>query len=795
MNPTFAFRLVLTLFFTVLLAHFSWGQSKTTFSGRVTDGETGEPMIGASVFIKETNQGTTTNNYGFFSFTAPRGAYTLVVRYVGFDNEELPVSENGISNIRIELSPASIQTDEVVIEGKSSTQNTESTQLGKVTLQMESIKKIPAFMGEVDLIKTLQLLPGVMTAGEGNSGLYVRGGGPDQNLILVDDAQVYNAAHLFGFFSIFNGDAVKNVELIKGGMPANYGGRLASVLNVTLKEGNSKEFEVDGGIGLISSRLTIQGPIKKDTASFIISARRTYIDVLAEPFIKDSSPAKGSGYYFYDLNGKFNYKLNKNNQFFLSGYYGKDVFDFKNKESNFDFSIPWGNATASAKWNHIFNDNLFLSTTASYSFYSFKFASTFENNQAQFFSGIEDYTLKSEANWYPNNLHKVKFGAEATRHKFTPTSATAQQGDTEFNPTPETIFGNAYVLDEYDITDGIRINAGLRYSIFHQVGPYTRFQKDRGTSTTIQYDKGDRIAAYNGIEPRLSARFKTSKSASIKAGYSRNYQYLQLASPSPLSLPTDVWIPVSDQIKPQIGNQYNVGYFHNFKDNYWETSVEVYYKDMKNLVEFANAEDPTTSIQNNIDNQLVQGTGYSYGIEFFIKKNFGKLNGWIGYTWSKTRRNFPEILPYEYPAKYDRTHDVNMALSYDLNEKWSFGAVFVYATGNTYTMPYQRAYSMDGYFTDIYFDRNSLRMPAYHRADISATYIPKKSRASYTKTGKGPKVSSSWTFAFYNVYSRANPYFIYLDYEGDFAENTLAITPKQISLFPILPSVTWNFHF
>ncbi len=796
MNPLrFRYTLAVAFFMIFGLLH---AQKKIKISGRVTNAEDGQSLIGATVMVKELKKGSITNGGGYFNFSLEPDFYTLAISYVGFKTVEVPVSQEGVTDLKVKLFPSAISTEEVVIEAKGSKQNTESTQMGTVAISMESIKKMPAFMGEVDLIKTLQLLPGVMTAGEGNSGLYVRGGGPDQNLILMDGAQVYNASHLFGFFSVFNADAVENVELIKGGMPANYGGRLASVMSVDLRDGNPNKYEVDGGIGLISSRLTVQGPIKKDTASFIISGRRTYVDVLAEPFIKESSPAKGSGYYFYDVNAKLNYSPNKNNYFSLSGYYGKDVFDFKNTTTDIDFSIPWGNATASANWRHIFSDKLLWVNQASYTQYDFNFSSRFEDFRAQFFSGIEDFSGRSELNWYANGNNRVKAGVEATRHKFTPSSATAQQGETEFNPTPETILGNeyaAYVLDEIDLSTNLRINAGLRYSFFEQVGPYTRYDKTTEVTVITRYDKGDRIANYQGLEPRLSLRYKTGLSSSIKAGFSKNYQYLQLASASPLSLPTDVWIPVSSRVKPQIGHQYNLGYFRNFFDNQWEASVEGYYKDMDNLVAFANGEGPDNSLQNNIDNQLVQGTGYSYGVEFFLKKAYGKLNGWIGYTWSRTRRRFPDILPYDYPAKYDRTHDLNVALSYDLSEAWNFGFVFVYATGNAYTLPYQRYYSREGYFIDKYYDRNSLRMPAYHRMDVSATYTPKKARKSFIEENGKPNVHSSWTFALYNAYSRQNAYFIFLDYEGDFSANDLTITPKQISLFPVLPSITWNFHF
>ncbi len=783
-------RLLITFF--LFLSVFVNAQKKVTLSGYVTDKSTGENLYSCGIYVKEINKTAYTNDYGFYSITVDSGSYNLRVVFIGYKGFEMKVSLKKDTRRNIAMISEATVTEEVVVTVNKAEKNTKSTDLGRVDLDMETVKSLPAFLGEVDVLKTIQLLPGVLAAGEGNAGFYVRGGGPDQNLVLLDEAPVYNASHLFGFFSVFNADAVSGLELYKGSMPAQFGGRLASVLDISMKEGNNQKYKVDGGIGLISSRLTVQGPIKKDTSSFIISARRTYIDVLMKPFIKKTSPMAGTGYYFYDLNAKFNYKFSDKDRVFLSGYFGKDVFNFSNSTDGFAMKIPWGNATATARWNHLFNDKLFMNVTGLFSKYDFKF----EAEQSQFkfglTSGILDYSSKVDFQYFPNPRHNIKFGAYYVRHRFIPSSASASSGETEFDVGGTTkLYAHeaaVYIGDDFDITDKLRVNVGFRYSTFIHVGPFTRYMKDSTTgknSDTLVYSNGQKVAMYHGPEPRFSVRYTLTENASIKAGFTRNLQYIHLASLSTVSLPTDVWMPSTDRVKPQLGYQYSVGYFQNFKENTYETSVEVYYKTMKNQIEYREGALPDDDIKDNIDNNFVFGKGWSYGAEFFVKKRTGKFNGWVGYTLAWTKRQFPDINYGEvYYAKFDRRHDLSVALCYDATKRLTFGAVFIYATGNAITLPVSW-YLIDNRITYEYAPRNSLRMNPYHRLDLSVTLKGKETK----------KFKSSWNFSIYNVYSRLNPYFIYIDSQGDPYNEGLTVTAKQVSLFPILPSVTWNFSF
>lgn len=791
----YAFLILVSI--SVLLGISSTAQAqnkKYTISGYVKDQSSGEALIGATVSIRQPLKGTVTNSYGFFSITADTGTYTLVASYIGLEPDTMQINLNKDIYLEIKLKPRELKT--VVISDQKGDENVKDSRMGTVQMDMKQVKQLPQFMGEVDILKTIQLLPGVKGAGEGNSGFYVRGGGPDQNLILLDEATVYNAGHLFGFFSVFNGDAVKDLTLVKGGMPAQYGGRLASVLDITMKEGNSQKFEVDGGIGAISSRLTVQGPIKKDTSSFIISGRRTYIDVLINPFIKESSPFKGSGYYFFDLNTKFNWRINDKNRIFLSGYFGRDVFSFNNADSDFLVTIPWGNATTSLRWNHLIGPKLFVNTTAVFSDYKFSFGAEQDGFEFKLFSGIRDYNLKTDFSYIPNSKHYVRFGANYTWHIFTPNNVSAKQGETEFDlgglKKQYAHEAGIYINDDWDITDRIRVSPGLRFSYFMQVGPFDRYLTDvTGRVTdTISYGRGEKVQDYYGIEPRISVRFITDENSSVKASFTQNYQYVHLATLSPISLPTDIWVPCSDVVKPQIGRQYALGYFRNFLNNTYETSVEVYYKKMLNQVEFAPGALPEDNVNNNTDNSFVFGTGESYGAEFFVKKRTGKLTGWIGYTLSWTTRTFPDIEDGRvFYARYDRRHDASVAISYELNDKWTFGTIFVYGTGNAITLPVSR-YLIEGEIVPEYGPRNSFRMAPYHRLDISATYTCKEKKLFHRLPYR-----SSWNFSVYNVYNRRNPYFIYFDNEGSVAEGNITVKAKQVSLFPILPSVTWNFHF
>ena len=788
----------------ILLSYFAWSQ-KATISGYITDSNNGEALIGAKLFVPSIKQGAITNTYGFYSLTLPTGKYTVEFRYSSFTTVTKEIDLSKDITLNIELGSSVNNLNEVEINAKKG-ENVNSAKLGQVELEMEQIKTLPAFMGEVDVIKTIQLLPGVSSVSEGGQGFYVRGGGPDQNLVLVDEAVVYNAAHLFGFFSVFNADAVKSVNLTKGGMPANFGGRMSSVLEVNMNEGNNKSFKVKGGIGAISSRITVEGPLKKDKGSFIVSGRRTYIDVIMKAAIPDTSPFAGTSYFFYDFNLKLNYKITNKDRVFLSGYYGKDVFAFGNRQDDFSVKMPWGNGIASLRWNHLFNPKLFMNVTTTFTDYMFKFGSTQDQFRFSLNSGVRDLGAKVDFSYYPNTRHKIKWGADYIFHTFTPTSVSAESDSVVFDTgLAQKLYSHEsaiYITDEFDLSENWKFNAGLRYSTYQHVGPFTRYIKgDIGTpDSTIEYGKGDLIKFYGGFEPRFSFRWLLPDKSSIKAGYSFNYQYVHLTSLSAVSLPTDIWYPTTDIAKPQNGWQTSIGYFKNFDDDKWETSIEAYYKGMNNLIEYKEGALPGDNVNDNTDNLLVFGKGWSYGVELFIKRSFGKLTGWIGYTWSKTERKFTDLNEGNpFPAKYDRRHDLSVVATYKLNDRWTFGSSFIYATGNTLTLP-TSWYVQEQNLLFNYGARNSTRMAPYHRLDLSATWYDKATKTKTDPTtGLKMEVKKrfrhNWSFSVYNVYNRANPFFLYVDNDGDFLTGDFKLSVKQVTLFPVIPSVTWNFEF
>ncbi|NBX79123.1 MAG: TonB-dependent receptor, partial [Flavobacteriales bacterium] len=772
----------------------------------INDSKNGEAMIGAKVFIPGIKQGTVTNNYGFYSLTVPSGKYDVQFISGIYPTEVKSIDLTNDVTFNLELGSNVKDLQEVVINGKKG-ENVNSTKMGTIELEMDKIKTLPAFMGEVDVIKAIQLLPGVSSVSEGGQGFYVRGGGPDQNLVLLDEGVVYNAAHLFGFFSVFNADAVKSVNLIKGGMPANYGGRMSSVLEVNMNEGNNKNFKVTGGIGAISSRLTLEGPIVKNKGSFIVSARRTYIDVIMKAAIPDSSPFRGSSYFFYDFNAKFNYKLTEKDRIFLSGYYGKDVFNFADNKGGFNAKMPWGNGIAALRWNHLFTNKLFMNVTGTFSDYMFKFGSQQDEFRFELASGVRDLGGKVDFTYFPNSKHTIKFGANYIYHIFTPTSVSAQTDSVVFDTgAAQRLFSHEsalYVLDDFDLNDKLRFNIGFRYSMYQHVGEFTRYIKGDGISTpdtAIQYKKGDLIKFYQGFEPRFSMRWLLEDKSSLKFGYSYNYQYVHLTSLSAVSLPTDIWYPTTDKAKPENGFQASVGYYRNFFNDMFETSVEVYYKGMNNMIEYKEGALPGDNVNDNTDNLLVYGKGRAYGIEFFIKKSVGNFTGWIGYTLAKTDRKFPDLNNGEvYAAKYDRRHDLSVVGTYKLNDRWTFSSCFIYATGNTLTLP-SSWYVQEQSLLFNYGARNSTRMAPYNRLDISATLYDKSYKTKLDPvTGAEIQVKkkfrSNWAFSVYNVYNRANPFFLYVDNDGKFLNGDFKLTVKQVSLFPIIPSVTWNFQF
>lgn len=772
---------------------------KYTISGYIKDKATGEELPGANVMLKDKAIGTTANNYGFYSLSLPEGQYEIIFNFLGYKDHLIKLELNSNKNINVELENDAVITQEVEIRADKKT-NVEDSRMSVMRIPIETVKVLPQFMGEADILKTIQLLPGIQAAGEGNSGFYVRGGGPDQNLILLDEATIYNASHLLGFFSVFNADAIKNMEIYKGGMPAQYGGRISSVIDISMKNGNMKKFEVEGGIGTTSSRLTVQGPIVKDKASFLISGRRTYIDLLIKPFLKKDSPMKNSGYYFYDLNLKLNYKFSDKDRLYLSGYYGRDVFKFKANNAGFEMSIPWGNGMASLRWNHLFNSKFFSNTT--FVFSDYKFQTSLNMSQEGIAgikigliqsSGIREHSLKQDFNWLPTPKHNIKFGFDYIYYLFAPNSVSGEFSGMTLNDEEKKYQyahePSVYIGDDFKINDIVTLYGGLRASTFIQVGPFTRFIKDENKLNTINhidYKRGKIVAQYYSVEPCFSSKFGIGKYGSIKASFMQKKQYIHLAALSSSTLPTDLWVPCSDVVKPQIGRQYAAGYFQNFWDDKLETSVELYYKKLFNLLEYMDGAMPGDEVaSDNADNYFIFGNGYSYGAEFFIKKRGGRFTGWIGYTWSKTIRKFPDINEgKEFPAKYDRRHDLSFTGTYDINEKWSISAIFVYATGNTTTLPSAR-YMVNGTLTTEYGPRNSYRMVPFHRLDLSANYVIKIKK----------KWESSLNMSIYNVYNRKNPYFIYLFNEGNVKDGDFKTKAMQFSLFPILPSITWNFKF
>jgi len=778
--------ILLSLFF--LCFKLSFSQERFTISGYVQEENSGENLIGVSIYDKASQKGTTSNQYGFYSITLEKGTYEIIYSFIGLNTITKKINLNENIRLNISLSEKSILSEEVIITSERQDKNIESSDMSQAKLKVENIKQLPVILGEVDVIKSAQLLPGIQSGGEGNSGLYVRGGGPDQNLILLDEAVVYNAAHLFGFFSVFNADAIKDINIIKGGMPAEYGGRLSSVLDISMKDGNNKEYEVDGGIGLLSSRLTLQGPVQKNRSSFIVSGRRTYIDVLSKPFMQKDNAFNGSGYYFYDLTTKINYRISDKNRLFLSGYFGRDVFKFINSDNDIGIKIPWGNATTSLRWNHLFNDKLFMNTSLIFSDYRFEF--NLEQSQFEFkiFTGINDWNTKVDFLYQPNQRHTIKFGTNYTYHEFMPGNATGKSGEVIFEP--DEVYkeysneGAIYLSDDIELTDAFKIHAGLRYSSFQHSG-YISFRDYLKNEIEANNDN------YRHLEPRLSFRYKLNSTSSLKGAYTQNYQYVHLALLSGSSLPSDLWVPSSSEIKPKFSTQYGIGYFKNLKDNMYETSIEAYYKEMTNLIEYKEGVLPEDNTNSNSDGAFTFGNGDSYGLELLIKKTKGKTTGWIGYTLSKTTRYFDEVNEgIAFPAKYDRRHDLSITAKHKLSEKWTLSSVFVYATGNAITLPTER-YMVGGNVYTEYTSRNGFRMEPYHRLDIGATYTPKKKK----------RFQSSWSFSIYNVYSRKNPYFIYFALESaEGQEGSIQngdLTPKayQVSIFPILPSVTWNFNF
>ncbi len=760
-----------------------YSQKQYTVSGYVKDNRSGETLIGANVFLEnDVAIGTVTNTYGFYSITIPEGTQRIVFSYLGYQSIVEERNLNANLNLNINLSQG-VEMEEIVIteNAQEEDDNVESTSMGRVTLPIEQIKVLPALFGEIDILKTIQLLPGVSSAGEGSAGFYVRGGGADQNLVLLDEAVVYNSGHFLGFFSVFNADAIKNTTLIKGGIPAVYGGRLSSVLDIQMKEGNNQQFQTEGGIGSISARATVEGPIVKDKGSFLLSGRRTYGFDLAQPAINKTDFA-GTNYFFYDFNAKINYQFSQKDRLYLSGYIGRDVLTFAQSGRDFNFKLPYGNGTATLRWNHLFNDKLFFNLSAIYNDYNFKASFSQEEFQFQVASGVIDYTAKFDFHFFPSNEHQLKWGLHATNHKLSPNVVTGSSGDVDFESTVTPKYGNEYALylqDDWRISPRFRINLGLRGTMFQQVGPYTSDQSGR------VYKTGEVVKTFSSLEPRVFLTTTITPNASFKAGITSTTQYLHLVSNSTSTLPADVWVPSSELVDPQRGWQYAAGYFQNLNKNMYEASIEVYYKSLKNQIDYRESY-VDNSVQE-VETEFVFGEGEAYGTEFFIRKNKGNLNGWIGYTLSKATRTFPDIENGRtYPTTYDRTHDLSVVANYKFSRKLTGGFVFVYATGKSFTPP-QSIYLIEGEFQTDYGPRNSQRLEPYHRMDVSLTYTPRPDSKKAFR--------SHWVFSVYNAYNRKNTFFIYTDYDSNLQAGTATIKAYKVSIFPIIPSITWNYKW
>ncbi len=757
----------------------SEAQQKFTINGNVKDARTGEEMFGATVSVKEIPTiGTGTNAYGFYSITLPEGNYNIIAQYVGYEPKIINV--NLTSNLKQDFLIGEIvrELNEVVISAEKKNENVSRPQMGIEKLDILEIKNIPVLFGEKDVIKTLQLLPGVKSAGEGNTGFFVRGGGADENLILLDEAPVYSASHLLGFFSVFNSDAIKDATLFKGGMPAEYGGRLASVLDIKMNDGNSNKFGGSGGIGLISSRLNLEGPIVKERGSFMFSGRRTYADVFLK-LSKDSS-LNNTKLYFYDFNLKTNYRIDSKNRIFLSGYFGNDVLGFGDT-----FGISWGNATGTLRWNHLFNAKLFSNTSLIYSNYNYQIDIGLGESVLKIKSKIRDFNLKQDFTYFTSNSHLVKFGFNSILHTISPGSITSDNSNDLNNTTysDRKSWENAvYLSDEWKINSKFNVDFGLRataYSIL-KFGEYYNYNEKGNVTDTLKNLGGGIIKTYLNLEPRLSTSYILNETTSLKASYARTTQNIHQLSNTTSGSPTDVWIGSSNYVKPAIADQVSLGYFRNLKENKYEFSTEVYYKLLANQIEYKDGAE--LNANENVETELVFGKGRAYGIEFLVKKKTGKLTGWVAYTLSKTERSFDRINRGNYfSAKQDRTHEISIVATYELSRKWTLSANWIYNTGNAVTFPTGK-YTVDGNVISLYSERNQDRMPASHRLDLGATYLHKKT----------DKWESSWSFSLYNAYSQQNPYTITFRKSKDNPEKTEAV---QTSLFKIIPSVSYNFKF
>ena len=781
----------------LLMPNKMYAQEQVTLSGYVKDASNGETLIGATVLIKENAVGTVTNTYGFYSITIPPDEYTIDFRYIGYETISKTLNLSSNQRLDIELGEISQDLEEIVILGESIDQNVSSVEMSVNKLDMKTINKMPAFLGEVDVIKSSQLLPGVSTVGEGASGFNVRGGSVGQNLVLLDDAPVYNSSHLLGFFSVFNPDAVKDVKLYKGGIPSNYGGRISSILDIQMKEGNNKKLSVQGGIGTIFSRLTVEAPIVKDKGSFIIAGRRSYIDVLAKPFTNVLDG--GAALNFYDLTLKANYTLSPKDRLYLSGYFGKDVFKF---DANQGFN--WGNRTATLRWNRIINDRLFFNLTSFYSDYRYELAFGEDNlDRFDWNSRVRTTSLNPEFSYFINPKNELYFGGEFLYYRFDPANSVGiSNGEaTDISLASKYAFEmSGYIGNKLSISPNIEVDYGLRYSAFLYTGPGKIYEfgdavpgERRYPTSITEVDDRSVIADYYNFEPRISLRYQLNASSSLKLSYNRMAQYIHLISNTTASNPLDVWTPSTNNIDPQIGTQYAIGYFKNIKADQYETSLEFYYKDTKNQIEYIDGAD--LLINEFLEGDLLSGIGRAYGMELSVRKTTGPFTGWISYTLGRSELKVNGINRGEwYPTRFDQTHSLNFSGSFELNDRWTFSSNFVYISGTPTTFPTSR-FEMQDYVVpyNVYGSRNNIRIPDYHRLDVSATWYGKK-----FKKGKPRKNTDYWVFGLYNIYGRRNPFSIY------FSQGTDRIPPgepiptsgTQVSIIgSIIPAISYNFKF
>ncbi|MFV0571520.1 MAG: TonB-dependent receptor [Xanthomarina gelatinilytica] len=789
-------QLCLTFFLFVGL--WCQAQEQYSISGTIKDLTNGETLLGATVYLKDTNYGATTNEYGFFSLTAPKGSYTLVISYIGYLSVTKEITLNVDQKLDFELQESASALGEVIIVAEESeVVSIRKPQMSVSKLNAQTIKQMPAVLGEVDVVKSIQLLPGVTNNGEGSAGFHVRGGAADQNLVLLDEAIIYNTSHFFGFFSVFNSDAIKNIKLYKGDIPAKYGGRVSSVLDVRQKDGNSKQFGLTGGIGLISSRLTAESPLFKDKGSFLIAGRASYAHLFM-PLIEDVKDDKIS---FYDLNLKTNYEINKNNKLYLSGYFGRDVFNLSKIIEN-----NYGNATGNLRWNHVFNDRLFSNLSFIYSKYDYNIVLDFI--ELDWDADITNFNVKYDLGYYVNNDITLDFGISGLTYNVNPGEVRPSSETSPINPLKldekRAFEGAAYISAEHQISDNLTFSYGLRYSAFSRLGGQNMtnyvnnqpvvYNSDLGiyergeAESETAYGKSKSIKTFGNFEPRVGVSYQLNEVSSVKASYTKSTQYLHLLSNTSSVTPLDVWTPSGKYIKPQISNQFAMGYYKNFKDNTYTLELETYYKHVDNRIDYIDGSDLIGN--NNIETEILNGEARAYGLEVLLRKNKGDFTGWLAYTLSKSEQRAiggsaggPGINNGGwYNTPYDRTHDISLTGVYKLNDKWSFSSNFVFQTGRPVTYP-NGQYNYEGLSVATYSNRNEDRLPAYHRLDVSAIYKP--------NTNPYKRWKSEWVFGIYNLYSRKNAASISFGQNRETGLNEAS----RISIFGIIPSITYNFKF